>query len=316
LSLFLRVFSANAAILTAGTLVLVFAPGPLHKHTALIDLIGLLIGLVVMLLANAFLLRRMFRPLERLAGRMEQADVLRAGQRVPVGGAGEIATLERSFNAMMERLESERREAGTRALRAQEEERQRISRGLHDEVGQSMTAVLLMLKRLTGNATPEQLAEIAEVQDVVRASLGDVRRLAQELRPELLEHLGLASALASLATGFEQRTRLEVRRELEPDLPPLDPQVELVLFRTAQESLTNIARHAQASAVFVSLARGNNSVVLRIVDDGGGFDPESIEGGGLRGIRERALIVGGVVAIKPGPKGGVEVRLEVPAGTA
>lgn len=315
MSLFLRVVSANAAILVAGTLVLVFAPGPLHKHTAVIDLIGLLIGLLAMLLVNGVLLRRLFRPLERLAERMEHADVLLAGQRVPVGGASEIATLERSFNAMMERLESERREAGTRALRAQEEERERLSRGLHDEVGQSMTAVLLQLKRLAGNATPEQLSQIAEVQDVVRASLADVRRLARELRPELLEHLGLASALASLATGFEQRTSLDVRQELESNLPPLDPQAELVVFRTAQESLTNIARHAQAQGVLISLARGNGSVVLRIVDDGAGFDPESVEGGGLRGIRERALIVGGVVAIKPGPEGGVEVRLEVPAGT-
>jgi two-component system sensor histidine kinase UhpB len=170
----------------------------------------------------------------------------------------------------------------------------------------------LQLKRLAANASPEQRGQLAEAQEVVKTSLDDVRRLAQELRPELLDHLGLASALTELASGFEQRTHVRVRRRLERDLPPLDPQAELVLYRVAQESLTNVARHAQAGEVLLSLERGKRSVVLRVVDDGQGFAPEQVEGGGLRGIRERALIVGGAVAIKPGPNGGVEVRLELP----
>ncbi len=316
MSLFWRVFAANAAILTAGALVLAFAPGPLHKYGALIDLGGLLIGLVVMLVVNGVLLQRLFGPLERLAGQMEAADVLRGGQRVPVVNSGEIGTLERAFNRMLERLETERRDAGAYALRAQEEERQRLARGLHDEVGQSMTAVLLQLKRMTASATPEQRTQLAEAQQVVKASLEDVRRLARELRPELLDHLGLASALGNLASGFEQRTHVRVRRQLERDLPRLDPRVELVIYRVAQESLTNVARHAQATEVLLSLERGNDSVVLRVTDNGHGFDPGHAEGGGLRGIRERALIVGGAAAIRPGPGGGVEVRLEAPAEAA
>ncbi len=316
MSLFWRVFAANAAILTAGALVLAFAPGPLHKYRALIDLSGLLTGLLAMLVVNGVLLRRLFRPLERLARRMEAADVLRGGQRISVAGPGEIATLERAFNAMLGRLETERRDAGVYALKAQEEERQRLARGLHDEVGQSMTAVLLQLKRLTASASLDQRAQLTEAQQVVKASLEDVRRLARELRPELLDHLGLASALGSLASGFEQRTHVRVRRRLEHDLPRLDPRVELVIYRVAQESLTNVARHARATEVLLSLERGNDSVVLRVVDNGHGFHPGHAEGGGLRGIRERALIVGGAAAIKPGPGGGVEVRLEAPAEAA
>ena len=176
-----------------------------------------------------------------------------------------------------------------------------------------MTAVLLQLKGLRANATPEQLQKLDTAQEVVKTSLDDVRRLAQELRPELLDHLGLASALAELADGFERRTQVTVRRNLRPDVPPLDPSVELVVYRVAQESLTNIARHADATEVEISLDHGNNSVVLRIVDNGHGLADGQPEGGGLRGIRERALIVGGAVAIKPGPDGGVEIRLEVPA---
>lgn len=316
MSLFWRVFLANASILVVGTVLVVVYPGPLHAHRAGFDLSILLIALVTMVIVDGLLLRRLFRPLEHLAERMEAADVLRGGQRIPVTSVGEIGTLERTFNKMLERLEEERREAGAHNLRAQEAERQRLARGLHDEVGQSMTAVLLQLKRLTATASPEQRTQLAEAQEVVKTSLDDVRRLARELRPELLDHLGLASALAELASGFEKRTRLRVQHRLERELPPLDPQSELVLYRVAQESLTNIARHAQASEVLISLENGKESVVLRVVDDGRGLGPEHVESGGLRGIRERALIVGGAVAIKPGPHGGVEVRLEVPSGSS
>jgi two-component system, NarL family, sensor histidine kinase UhpB len=312
MSMFWRVFAANAAILIAGALILAFAPGPLHKHTALIDLTALLVGLIIMLLANGLLLRHQFLPLERLAEQMESADVLRGGQRLPVTSPGEIGRLERTFNAMLERLAQERRAAGVYALQAQEAERERLARGLHDEVGQSMTAVLLQLKRLQASANAEQQRQLDEAQKVVKTSLDDVRRLAQELRPEALDHLGLTSALDGLASAFEQRTELRVQRSFVRELPPLDPTVELVIYRVAQESLTNVVRHAQATEVALSLERGNGSIVLRVVDDGRGFAPDHIDGGGLRSIRERALIVGGAAAIKPGPRSGVEVRLEVP----
>jgi two-component system sensor histidine kinase UhpB len=315
MSLFWRVLAANAAILIAGTLVLLFAPGPLHKHTADLDVAALLIGLLIMVAVNGTLLRRLFVPLERLARRMQTADVLRGSQPVPIEGAGEIGTLGHAFNGMMERLEAERREAVTRALEAREEERRRLARGLHDEVGQSMTAVLLQLRGLIADALPEQRERLAEAQNVVKTSLAEVRRLAQELRPELLDHLGLSSAITNLASDFERDSQVRVRREIARNLPPLDPRVELVVYRVAQESMTNVARHANASEVLVSLESANGSVVLRVVDNGRGFPQEQVEAGGLRGIRERALIANAAVAIKPGPDGGVEVRLEVPTST-
>jgi two-component system sensor histidine kinase UhpB len=154
--LFWRVFLANAAILLAGILVLAFTPLRVSEHATLPEIIDLLGGLALIIVVNWLILRPLFRPLERLAGRMDEADVLRGGQRVPTESSGEVGALERSFNTMMERLETERREAGARALATQEEERQRIARGLHDEVGQTMTGVLLVLKRLVKGATPEQ----------------------------------------------------------------------------------------------------------------------------------------------------------------
>jgi two-component system, NarL family, sensor histidine kinase UhpB len=310
--LFWRVFLANAAILLAGILALALTPLRVSEHATLREILDLLAGLVLMIVVNWLILRPQFRPLERLAGRMEEADVLRGGQRVPTESSGEVGALERSFNTMMERLETERREAGARALTTQEEERQRIARGLHDEVGQTMTGVLLVLKRLGRDATPEQQDALSEAQAAVKASLEDVRRTAQELRPEILDHLDLPSALTNLARTFTDRTGIPVQRQLITQLPKLDPSVELVLYRVAQEGLTNAARHSGASEVTLMLEHDADSVVLRVLDNGQGFDGSRAEGGGLRGIRERALIVGGAVAIKPAPTGGVEIRLQVP----
>jgi two-component system sensor histidine kinase UhpB len=310
--LFWRVFLANAAILLAGILALALTPLSVSKHKTVPDIAVLLGGLALMIVANWLILRPLFRPLERLAGQMEQADVLRGGQRVPVKSTGEVGALEQAYNTMMERLETERREAGARTLNSQEAERQRIARGLHDEIGQTMTGVLLLLKRLAHDATPGQRAALTEAQAAIKASLEDVRRTAQELRPEILDHLGLPSALTNLARTFSDRTGITVRQQLPAQLPELDPHVELVLYRVAQEGLTNAARHSGASEVTLTLEQDADSVVLRVLDNGSGFDGTRAEGGGLRGIRERALIAGGAVAIKPAPTGGVEIRLQIP----
>jgi two-component system sensor histidine kinase UhpB len=175
-----------------------------------------------------------------------------------------------------------------------------------------MTGVLLLLKRLAHDATPEQGPALSEAQAAVKASLEDVRRTAQELRPEVLDHLGLPSALTNLARTFSDRTGIEVQRQMATHLPGLAPEVELVLYRVAQEGLTNAARHSHASQITLALEHDADNVVLRILDNGRGFDGSGAEGGGLRGIRERTLIVGGAVAIKPAPTGGVEIRLQVP----
>lgn len=129
----------------------------------------------------------------------------------------------------------------------------------------------------------------------------------------MLDHFGLASALSNLARAFERRTGIAVEREIDGQLAPLDPDAELVLYRVAQESLTNVARHSEATRALLALSNNGDSLVLRVTDNGRGFDPVHVEGGGLRGIRENALIVGGTLAIKPSPTGGIEIRLEVPA---
>jgi len=318
LPLFWRVFAINTAPLVVATLLLMFAPVTLHAPIRLTEAIVLSAGLAVILAVNLLLLRPAFASLDRLVQRMHTVDLLRPGQRLPESGGVEVTELVRGFNEMLGRLEDERRESGRRALSAQEAERLRIARGLHDEVGQILTGVLLQLSSLADAGAAQRQGELEEAKQATRQALEEVRRIAHELRPAALEHLGLASALTELTTKFAGLTGIVIDRRFDPALPPLSAEIELAIYRIAQESLTNVIRHADASHVEVSLENGLESVVLRVLDDGRGLDtsaPSSdADGGGLRGMRERALLIGGALAIKEGPTGGVEVRLEVPAG--
>jgi two-component system sensor histidine kinase UhpB len=304
-----RVFAINATLLVVATLVLVVARSRVHGSLAFLEGLDVAVFLAVMLAANLLLLRQTLRPIEQLVARMRTVDLLRPGQRLAERGGPEVAELVAVFNQMLDRLEDERRESGQRALRAQEAERARIARGLHDEVGQVLTGVLLQLE---GEARSE------ETKAAVRQALEEVRRIARELRPEMLEHLGLVSALTELSRRFSDQSGLQIERRFADDLPPLSDEAELAVYRVAQESLTNVARHAHASRVEVALEPGAGSVVLRVVDDGRGMDETAAMNGrgGLRGMRERAVLVGGALAIKRAREGGVEVRLEVPARSA
>ena len=315
MSLFRRVFLLNAALLVAAGVLVALSPITVSTPVKVFDEVVLGVGILLLLVANYLLLRPAFKPLERLAERMRNVDLLRPGRRLEPSGSPEIVGLVRTFNEMLDRLETERRESGRRALAAQEAERKRIAAELHDQVGQSMTGVLLMLEQLTGEVPEERRDMFAEAQETTRESVEEVRRIAQELRPELLEHLGLVSALKSLATRFTEQAGLELEWDFAQTLPPITPDAELALYRVAQESLTNVARHAHASRVWLSLQPGRGSVVLRVVDDGRGMNGRDADSGGLRGMRERAVLVGAALAIKPARTGGVEVRLEVPAAT-
>jgi two-component system, NarL family, sensor histidine kinase UhpB len=305
LPLLWRVFAINAMLLAVATLLLALTPITIHARIAIVEGIDLAVALVVMLAANFVLLRHTLRPIARLVEGMRKIDLLQPGQRIPEQGGVEAAELTRTFNEMLERLETERRESARRALRAQEAERRRIASGLHDEVGQVLTGVLLRL-------------DDEETKDAVRHALDEVRRIARELRPEMLEQLGLVSALTELSRKFAESSGVQVERRFAAELPPLSSDAELAIYRVAQEGLTNIARHADARRVEITLQPGADSVILRVVDDGRGLrTPDAVAAnghGGLRGMRERALLVGGALAVKRGPEGGVEVRLEVPAG--
>ena len=313
LPLLWRVFAINAGLLLLGLFVLALAAGPIHTSVAVVESLDLVIGLSVMLVANLLLLRRALAPVGRLVERMRTVDLLEPGQRLAEEGSVEVAEVVHAFNQMLDRLEAERRDSSRRALAAQEAERLRVARHLHDEVGQVLTGVLLQLDALGTTGADDLPQQVIETKTAVRTSLEEVRRIAQELRPELLEHLGLVSALTQLSRTFSDQSGIVVERRFASSLPKVSAESELAIYRVTQESLTNVARHSQASRVEVALEGGADSVVLRVVDNGRGMAEATPAGGGLRGMRERAVLVGGALAVKPGRDGGFEIRFEVPA---
>jgi len=316
--LFRRVAALNAAVVVGACVVtiLVLTPGKIHSFAAREALV-LAGALALVVVINLVLLRRALRPLEALTALARRVDLTRPGQRVPVDHyKSEVSELATTFNEMLARLENERRDATRRVLAAQEGERLRIAQELHDEVGQTLTAVLLQLGRSARHADAKLGAELLETQETARASLEDVRRISRELRPDALDDLGLTSALVALTERFAQSAGLNVSRNLDRELPPLSEEAELVIYRVAQEALTNVARHADTDRAELSLTAADGHLMLRVTDNGKGFDPVRAEGGGLRGMRERAVLVGASLAVARRPRGGTEVRLSVPVGGA
>jgi two-component system sensor histidine kinase UhpB len=208
---------------------------------------------------------------------------------------------------MLDRLRTERRESSQRALRAEEAERRRIAQELHDDVGQSLTVLLLELARARRDGGDSALAD---AQGTARALLEDVRHICHELRPESLDDLGLPNALRTLAQRVSEAAGMPVEVEVDDDLSGLSPEAELVVLRIAQESLTNVVRHARASSASVSLGRSRDGVCLRVSDDGRGLSVANA-GSGIRGMRERAMSIGGQLALLPSREQGLEVRLEL-----
>jgi two-component system sensor histidine kinase UhpB len=306
ISLFWRLFVPNATVLGAACVVLMIEPA----NGRVPALVG---GLLTMLVVNVVLMRRAFAPLARLTGVMARVDPLRPGERIRVPGpASEVTVLAHTFNEMLDRLEVERRESGRRALSAQEAERRHLAAELHDEVGQTLTALVLQLSRVVDKATDGARADAADARDTALQLVDDVRAIARRLRPDALDALGLPAALTSLAERLSQRTGLPVERSVQRDLPTLTPEAELVVYRVAQESLTNVVRHANASRAWLTLHDDAEGIVMCVRDDGTGFSPELVEHGGIRNMRERALLVGATLTIGPPPDGnGNQVELRV-----
>jgi two-component system sensor histidine kinase UhpB len=316
--LFLRVVAVNAVLLVVacvGTL-LVVAPERFSLSSIAAKETGLVI---VVLMAVAFLnvalLRRVFTPLERMAAVARRFDPRQTGQRVPIGpNESEVTDVARAFNDMLERLELERRATSRRVLDAQEGERVRVAQDLHDQVGQTLTAALLELAHVAGNVPAAARPELESAQAIVELGLEDIRRIARDLRPEALDDLGLPSALAALAERFARQARLEIEVDLDHELPQLSHEAELVIYRVAQEALTNVARHSGSTTAQLCLERsGPDRVSLIVADDGRGLSADAAAGGGMQGMAERASTVEAALTLgnRTG-RPGAQIRLDVP----
>jgi two-component system sensor histidine kinase UhpB len=319
-TLFSRVVAINAAVLVSAAILLAVSPATVSPTLQLAEAVVLAVGTVLMISVNLLLMRRVFGPLEQLTRVMRRVDPHAPGRRLTLERAdSEVAELRDAFNAMLDRVEHERRHSGRRALGAQENERRRLARELHDEIGQTLTGVVLQLEALQRAAPAELQEAIIEAQETARSGVEDMREIARGLRPPALDEFGLRSALVSLASQVADRSGVHVRPRLAERLPDLAPEQDLAIYRVAQESLTNVARHADASRVDLSLtSTGGGDVELRVRDDGCGIAPHEANGAGtgLAGMRERALLIGARLTIAGRDEGGTEVELTVPAGAA
>jgi two-component system sensor histidine kinase UhpB len=304
----------NAAVLAVGATALVVSPATVSANVIVQEVVILTAGVAVLLLVNVYLVRRALAPLDRMSSVMQRTNLLEPDEALDPSGPAEIHELVSGFEEMLDRLQRERRASGRRALAAQENERKRVAQELHDEIGQSLTAVKLQLHRLERRVSGELRPDVREAQEEIDRSLGDVRRIAMRLRPEALDDLGLVPALTALTVDMSRRTGLEIARRIDQELPPLGADRELVVFRVAQEALTNVARHADARRALLRLERTTGGARLTVSDDGTGLAGSS-PGSGIDGMRERALLVDGTFTIGASGLGGTEVRLEVPGET-
>jgi two-component system sensor histidine kinase UhpB len=281
--------------------------------TASREILVLLVGFAIALVVYLVVLRRVLAPLERLTRVMRRIDPLTPGRRLEtVGGDAEVVALTDAFNEMLDRLETERRESALRALAAQDAERQRIARELHDEIGQALTGLVLRSETIARRAPPDIRDELEDMREAARRGAEDVRTIARRLRPEVLDELGLRSALVALSASVVEQSGLDVERSLDGDLD-LSAEQELVVYRVAQEGLTNVVRHAGACRVQLLLRGDADGVSLIVRDDGVGLPADAeADPTGIRGMRERALLIGGELVIREARPDGTELRLWLP----
>jgi two-component system sensor histidine kinase UhpB len=327
---FYRVLAGNCLVVVLGAVVgtyltILFArQEPNVSPLWLVASFGL-VGTALSLIVNYLVLRAAFRPLRDLELTVQDVRRGNLAARAPEAALRDplLQEFTLTLNAMLEALEHDRQQLqalSSQVIDAQEAERRRIARELHDETAQTLTSLLVRLRILErANDLAQLRASTAELRELAHKALEEVRNMARELRPSTLDDLGLVAAAQSYTEHTAELLGFTVTFNSDRFPQRLDPQVELVLYRVIQEALTNVARHARARHVAVTLTQENGCVVAIIQDDGVGFDLEAVmaskeRGLGLIGMRERMSLVGGRLTISSWPGGGTTVRAEVPLG--
>lgn len=323
-----KVLIANCLVVLVGAVLgtwltsEVVRASPTQRHDDLLVLFAVG-GTLLSLIVNLGILRAAFAPLLSL---VETAEEVRRGnlaQRAPrlIVNDPRIEHLRETLNAMLDAVESHRKQLqalSSQVLAAQEEERKRISRELHDETAQALTSLLVRLRLVEGARDLDEVRrQTAELRELTVGILEEVRKLALELRPTMLDHLGLVAALEWLSKEYAERLQMPVVFVAEGQLKRLPADTELVLYRVVQEALTNVARHADASSATVSLKEHDNVITAAIEDDGRGFDVARVlenreRGLGLFGMEERVGLINGTLRIDSAPDTGTRVFIQVP----
>jgi two-component system sensor histidine kinase UhpB len=245
-------------------------------------------------------------------------ELVRGGLKLVLESAADLSVVAEAGNgadALELALREERRAGARAALLAQERERLRIAQALHDEAGQTLTAVALEIERAAADSPEAGRVRMTAIAGQLHDTLDEIRRISRELRPEALDDLGLVNALIALSTRVAKQGGIRIDRDFSGELPRLPEDVELVVYRVAQEALTNVLRHSRAGRCLLRLGRDGDNLRLEVADDGVGIPADlGDETIGIEGMRERALLAGGRLSIGAGPDGGTTVVLEVPMG--
>lgn len=324
-----KVLVANIAIVMIGALagtwftIRTVQPHPDRSFPVLAAAFAV-VGFVLSLFVNLLVLRAAFRPLSALqaAAQAVRSGDFTARARLPRGSDPQVGELANTLNETLDELERDRaqlRSLASQVIHAQEDERRRLSRELHDDTAQVLFAQLLRLSALKGFADPEVQALAASLEQLTSEALESVRRLALELRPPALDDLGLVAALDDLAQRFGEAIAIPIDYEYRGPRGRLPSDIELVLYRVAQEALTNAQKHGQPRRIWMDLDRGSDDVTLSIRDDGKGFDPGNVVisdgrglGLGMFGMEERVALVNGRFRVWSSPGKGVEIFAFVP----
>ena len=319
-ALLTQVLTVNTVVIVATVIAAIAVGASLHGNdpTGWRSLFVLAAAVLLTILANNFVLRRRFAPLESLTRTMEEVDLAVPGTRAQPSDneSADVARLRETFNIMLARLESERVAAASAVLRAQETERARVARDLHDEVNQALAAVSLRLAATAEGAPPEFAEELAETQRLATQAMHELLGLARELRPAALDDHGLVPALRTQVRMWGERWGMPAHFAADGTRPLLGEFEQIVAYRVVQEALSNVARHAQASKVKVTVMGCNGTEVkVRVSDDGNGFAPDKLENGrsGVAGMRERALLARARIDVQSVPGEGTTVELTLPA---
>lgn len=336
LPLFLKVLVANVIVVLIGvglgtwftlTFVATTSGGDIHWPAIAVMLF---VGFAASVIINAVVLTLALQPLhalERTVDRVAAGDLSARAQRVLFRDP-DVERLGETLNTMLDVLQDHRgllQKMSEQVLAAQEDERKRIARELHDETAQALTTLLIRLKILEKARTESDVrGQIDELRELTAQTLEAVRKLAVELRPATLDDLGLLAALEAYTESY--RSRMPVNVSFSADGfddrdGRLPPQIELVLYRVVQEALTNVAKHAKAQDVHVELSRRPEEVIAVVDDNGAGFNVEDMmrsreRGLGLFGMQERLALVRGQLVIDSAPGKGTRIHARVPSRLA
>ncbi len=332
LPLFLKVLIANCIVVLVGVglgtwFTLTFVADPSGSPHWPAVAVMLVVGFGGSVLINAAVLTLALQPLhalERTVDRVAAGDLSARAQPVLFRDP-DVERLGDTLNTMLDVLGEHRgllQKLSEQVLEAQEDERKRIARELHDETAQALTTLLIRLKILErAKSATEMRGQINELRELTAETLEAVRSLAVELRPATLDDLGLVAALEAYTEAYASRIPLPLEfsaQGFDDAAGRLPPQVELVLYRVVQEALTNVAKHAAAQRVQVALRLTQHDVVAAVADDGHGFDAEDMmrsreRGLGLFGMQERLALVQGQLVIDSSPGRGTRIEARVPS---